>query len=1738
MNHTYRLVWSQLARAWIAVAENAKGKGKSIGAGKLLAAALAVAAAFPVSSTYAANAADATVTLGSGSVSTVGKTTTIKQNSQNLAIDWVGLSTAANEALIFNQPNSSAIALNRITGSSPSTLLGSLTANGQVFILNPNGVLFGAGSQVNVGGLVASTLGMSNADLQAGRMVFALDGNTNGSVVNQGKINAADGGYVALIAGTVRNEGEINAKLGTALLAAGNKVTLNINNGSLLAYSIDQGALNALAENKQLIQANGGQVLMSAKALNTLTTAVVNNTGLIEAKTIENRNGRIMLMGDMEVGTVNVAGTLDASAPTSGDGGFVETSAASVNVASGTRVITRAASGLGGNWLIDPTDFTITAGSGTNNGSSIGADTLSSNLADGNITIATSAAGTGNGDIFVNSAVSWAADSVLTLTAHRNINFNTALTASGTNAGLELNYGGDYIVKAPITLSGSNSTLKINGNSYTLIRSMAQLDALDGTNATSNSGIRVSTDGYYALAQDLNAAGITYVTHLLGTSPLTFGGTFAGLGHTISNLTINSSSTSGLFGAIGAAGVVRDMGIVGGNISGGATAGAIASSNNGTISNVYSTANISGTQNVGGLVGLNNSTGTLFNSYASGNVSGTTNVGGLLGQNVSGTISKSYATGNVSGGDSTGGLIGFQYSSDLTNVYATGNVTSSGKYVGGLIGQLLLSNISNTYATGDVTGSGYTGGLVGWQRSSNISNSYVTGTLYAVAPGEYMGALVGMRSTGDIRASFWRDRGLGGVGFNMGTGSVSNSRGLTAAEFGNAATFTAAGWNASNIGGDGTVWRIYDGKDGPLLRSYLTTLTLADTVVDYNGTTRTGASTALAGVLGSVALARDAGSVATNYYSAQQGYDIVGGGLTINKANLTVSSANIDKTYDGTLSASGNLVVVAGTVYTGDQLGGGIFSFEDKNVGSGKTVKTSGAVVGNGISNANYNITYADNTNSIIRQANLTVTAGSVTKTYDGTLSAAANAVVGALAGAAAGETIGTAASQVFTDKNAGAGNKTVQASGLTIKDSGNVDVTGNYNITYVDNTTSTINKADLTVTANGVSKTYDGTTAAIGTATVGILAGVAAGDVVNAAATLSFTDKNVGAGNKTVRASGLTLKDGNNADVSGNYNISYVDNTSSTINQAALSISGITAADKVYNASDVAGINTTGAQYHGLFAGDVVNVMATGLFNDKNVGNGKTVTLSSTYNGADTGNYIITDQATTTASISQAALSISGITAADKTYNASDAANVSSAGAQYHGLYAGDVVNVAATGSFSDKNVGTGKTVNLSSTYSGADSANYIITDQATTTASISQATLSISGITASDKTYNASDAAGISTTGAQYHGLYAGDVVSVTATGLFSDKNAGENKTVNLSSNYSGADVANYLITDQATTVASIQRASLTVSSSDVVKTYDGNTSAAGSAVVAAGTLFAGDSLSGGSYAFDNKNAGNGNKIVHVSGVSVGDGINSDNYDLSYVSNSSSTINKADLTVQANGISKVYDGGLTAQVTYLDTAFAGDQLIYTGNASFNDKNVGGGKTINVSGIMVGGIDAGNYNLLSNTAATSADITPAALTVTANSDSKFYDGIAYSQNKGSTITGFVGGESIADLNGVLTYGGNAQGAKDIGHYTITNAGLSGSNYVLTFVDGVVRILPVGQASAAVGGPALAPAYEAVLSGNSRLDASQPQTPAAEILALNVPKSTSRNADQPPTPRLTVSACGMNLPPAANQGGC
>jgi filamentous hemagglutinin family protein len=518
MNHIHRSIWNDRTGTFVAVSEMARSAGKKISSCTAVAGAggrfrlkvLAFSLLLVCGASVYAQPTGGVVTAGSATIGGTSGEMTITQTTSNVAINWQSFGIQAGQSVQFVQPGSSSVALNRVIGSDPSNILGSLSSNGKVFLVIPNGILFGHGASVNVGGLLASTMAISDADFMANNYTFSGAG--AGSVVNQGSINAADGGYVALLGANVSNQGVIVARLGTVALAAGNAVTLDMAGDKLLNITVNQGALNALVENGGMIQADGGHVLMTTQAAGSLLANAVNNTGIIQAQTIQNVKGTIMLMGGMETGVVNVGGSLDASAPTGGDGGFIETSAAYVKIARGVKVTTEAPQGKTGTWLIDPQDFTI--GSGTTDNIT-GAD-LSALLVTNSVTIRTATgvdaddAGTppvsnlytgnpGNGDIHVNEAIEWTASSsptTLSLLADRDVNINAPISA--TNGNLFVCCGRDVNVKLGADITTVNGSVFLGAGNDIDLR---------GALSTTNGNVMMCA------ANDINIVGKLTLTH-------------------------------------------------------------------------------------------------------------------------------------------------------------------------------------------------------------------------------------------------------------------------------------------------------------------------------------------------------------------------------------------------------------------------------------------------------------------------------------------------------------------------------------------------------------------------------------------------------------------------------------------------------------------------------------------------------------------------------------------------------------------------------------------------------------------------------------------------------------------------------------------------------------------------------------------------------------------------------------------------------------------------------------------------------------------------------------------------------------------------------------------------------------------------------------------------------------------------------------------------------------------------
>ncbi|MEK8086875.1 YDG domain-containing protein, partial [Aquabacterium sp. A3] len=434
-----------------------------------------------------------------------------------------------------------------------------------------------------------------------------------------------------------------------------------------------------------------------------------------------------------------------------------------------------------------------------------------------------------------------------------------------------------------------------------------------------------------------------------------------------------------------------------------------------------------------------------------------------------------------------------------------------------------------------------------------------------------------------------------------------------------------------------------------------------------------------------------------------------------------------------------------------------------------------------------------------------------------------------------------TTATGVFADKNAGTG-KTVNLTATT--SAGANTSLANYTVTEQATTTADIAKKAVTVSGiTAAGKAYDGTTSAtVSTANV-VYAGLVEGEALTTTATGVFADKNAGTG-KTVNLTATTSAGANTS--LANYTVAEQTTTTADITPKAVTISGITAANKVYDGNTAAVVDGSGMIATGLVGDERITLGEfMGTFADKNVGTGKTVTFIGGYSaGPDTdlNNYAITGQASTTANITPKALTISGSSVANKTYDGSTTASVTVG--TLSGLVEGETLGAtSATGAFADKNAGANKDVSVTYTLTdgaasitagapifdgsgniigsaplvlpGAKASNYSLAAQ-TLKADIAQKALTVSGFAASGKTYDGTTAATITNAGSLV-GVVQADATKVTLdnTGAtFADKNVGTAKTVTLNgTGLSGAEAANYSLAEAAvTTTADITPATLT--------------------------------------------------------------------------------------------------------------------------------------------------------------------------------------------------------------------------------------------------------------------------------------------------------------------------------------
>lgn len=1563
MNKIHNIVWSKARGAWVVVAEGTKAASKAGGAG--LKVMIALIMLTPLAGNAASLPQGGSISVGQGTITTNGSNQmVIKQTTDKLGINWQSFNVGADGHVVFDQPGAHSVALNRVIGSDGSSILGKIDANGQVFLINPNGVIFGKDAKVNVGGLVASTLNMTDADFEAGNYKLKA-GATSGEVTNLGSLQATDGGYIALVGKSVKNNGVIRAKLGTAALASGGSVTLDFSGDSLINIQVTDSALKAQVENKGLIKADGGSVLMTARASNALLDTVVNNEGIIEAQTIENRSGKIFLDGGFDGGTVNVAGTLDASAPVAGNGGFIETSGKNVAIADSVKVNTLSNAGKTGEWLVDPADFNINAGTGAKTTNSIGASTLASSLATTNVTLSTVGVTTPGqlGDVNVNADVAWSGNTKLTLNAHHDVNINAKISVNGATGGLVLNPTGRVNTSATgsVKLNGASSTYTENGVSYQVLRTVNDLKQL---------GLSTASGKQFVLGGDIDATVMNTWNGGQGWAPYgeyysTYtsvnGTTFNGLGNTISNFYINRPGQRymGLFGVFynGKLSNLKMTGSVVGGENTGMVAGELYSS---TMFNVIVSGSVKGGNNTGGAVGyayanklINNiastvtATGTgdvtggiLGYSYSNdyinllrynGTVVGGYHTGGIIGQSYADTLINDLSTsstssvkgdlavggaiggfspggtatnisgsGTVTGNTSVGGAIGY-VNGNVSNIKSDATVTG-GMYVGGLIGEMKYSTLDSSFSTSKVTGTNdSTGGLIGVSTGTTITNSLSTGEVNGKTA---VGGLIGTSNSDQISTSFSTSKVTGSQNVGGFGGSMVQSIITDAYATGDVSADT------SNSGG-------FVGL------SYST---------NYKNTYSTGKNTSASlvgkgGFLG----AMDSDVFTSSYWDTEKSGMTTSAGGAIGKTTAQMSQAS---TFAGWgISSNGAADANAWRIYEGSSAPLLKFLMGTADVSQNNIVTTYTGYA------QNPDVTGLNNLSNVQAKS-----------FFSSLLDLTASGLKGG--GFSGGPTV----------LNAGTYSAT---SALTSNQFG-------LNLNQTNTGKIIVNKAVLSFNAAASNKVYDATTGVTSTLTANGLGS----DVLTVTGyDAKFANKNAGTG-KTVNISGITV-DGAAA---SNYTWATSLTSTADIAKATLAVTA-TGWSKDYDGNNSAGITFSGNK----LGSDDVNIgSGAKTYADKNAGVGKTVTaVGLTLFGADASNYLLASTTVSaTADIKKRSLTVAA-TGVDKTYDGTTSASATLA----DNRVAGDLLSVSSSGAtFNDKNAATGKIITVHGiTVAGADAANYTWNLTATASAVINKAALlvSASGI---NKTYDGNTSAGITLS----DNRIGSDALVVSAAGKsFTDKNAGLGKTVTVNGiSVSGADSGNYTWNTAAVTTADIAKAALSVTASGVNKTYDGTT--AGSATFTDNRIGSDDLTISGSSAFGDKNAGTG-KLLQVTGIALS-GADAGNYSWNASTATTADIGKASLVIGAVGQDKVYDGLTAANVAYTDNRKGLDALTISSSGSFSDKNAGSNKAINVSGINVTGADASNYTW-NITATTSANIAKAALLISAVGSNRVYDG-------------------------------------------------------------------------------------------------------------------------------------------------
>ena len=1213
---------------------------------------------------------------------------------------------------------------------------------------------------------------------------------------------------------------------------------------------------------------------------------------------------------------------------------------------------------------------------------------------------------------------------------------------------------------------------KLNGTDahtdydYMRVHDVYELQNMDANRIDPDPGdpTKRRTIGRYMLANDIAASETKDWTggfQSIGTSNTVFAGRFDGVGHTITGLNVQPGNA--------AAAEDEDRGMFG-------------YTKQAVIENVsLKDASVSGTQQVGGIVGTADDHSVIRNVSFSGEVQGPgtgtyagTSIGGIVGKlNFGSSIENAYNEGTVEGNSLVGGIVGYAYQQNtIQNVRNAGKVIGN-QNLGGIVGAATYdNNIRNALQTGTVE-----------QRSGQSDPN--------------VGGVVGSLDDGStVTHAVWKEGSVkngSGTLIQNGVGNVQGNSTATDVEKRSEAQMKLAetykDWKDGSgkalvaaEGGKRTPWRIYDGKTMPLLKAFLRTKHLANRESVYDGTAPT--------IAGGDGITWQAEKNVGTYHAYSEQYDIIGGAYKITPKELTLSFtsyARFNKTYDGSDTATRTLTKGLHYRLTGfvDNDGSDVEladdvtgKYADKNAGKDKEVTFQNlALTGTGA--GNYTVKKAQGVGTIApKELDLTLTGSArFDKTYDGNANVTQSLAKGTdytLDGFVGSEGTGitVTGTGTYTDKNAAA-DKTVTFNGLTLTGTG----AGNYTLDKTSLTgIGTIARRALTLGAVAAqTKTYNGNTLADASKFGAVLSNAIADDDVKATATgAAYNDKNV-AGASRIDYTGVGLA---GADA-GNYTLAATTaHGTGTITKRALTLD-VAAQTKTYDGTTAADASKFRATLGNVVAGEENSVTATAsgaTYNDKNVAAANKVGYTGVaLGGTGAGNYTL---AATTAqgagSITKRALTVGTVAAQSKTYDGTTSADAAAFRATLGNVVAGEEGSVTATAagaSYNDKNVAGANTVNYTGVaLKGTGAGNYSIVSTAQGAGMITRRALTLGAVESQSKTYDGTTAADTSKFRAALVNTVEGDNVTAAATtATFNDKNVARANRIDYTGvALAGADAGNYsLAATTAQGAGAITKRTLTASAVGAqTKTYDGNTNADAARFHATlGNFVAGEEGSATATAtgaaYNDKNVARASKVTYTGLALTGTGAG--NYSIADTAQGAGTITKRALTLgEVAAQSKTYDGTTAADAAQfsagLNNIVTGDSVTATATgAAYNDKNVAGASRINYTGVALAGADAGNYTLAATAAQGAGSITHRDLTLTADVRS-IVQGAPLPSFTGRA-EGFADGEDerVFGADGI-TFGTTLTNTETPGSYGIT--GRVGSTS-----DGVVGNYRIRQAA-------------------------------------------------------------------------